>query len=134
LKIYMTFEGRKYELPIPLDATFREARMLKRFTGLRMGEFEEALQAGDAEAFAGAALIAFHRDNPLTAEEKFRKLDDVEVGTGLEYEADEEEGEDEASPPDEAASEAAADEPVSTPRKRSTRSTTATRGGSGTQS
>jgi hypothetical protein len=57
----LKIDGR--ELPFPqLDTlTFREAGLIKKATGLRMGQFEQALIDGDTDMVFSLALVAITR-------------------------------------------------------------------------
>lgn len=54
-------DGREYDLPHPETLTFREYGLIKRWVGLRAGELEEALQAGDTDPIVAFIVLGMRR-------------------------------------------------------------------------
>lgn len=63
----ITIDGSRY--PLPENFSFREAQWVKRLTGLRMGDFMEALSRGDADFTLAYAIVAMARNTELTAQQ-----------------------------------------------------------------
>lgn len=59
-------DGTEYAVPELDDLTFREANLVKRLTGLRVGEYEDAFSSGDTDMLLAIALIAKRRAGDLT--------------------------------------------------------------------
>lgn len=53
----------EYQFPEIDTITFREASLVKKLTGLRLGEFGEAFENGDTDMMVGLAAIAVHRNS-----------------------------------------------------------------------
>lgn len=83
--IVFTIDGQDY--PFGGDLSPRELGYVKRVSGVRAGELEEALQAGDAEVVVALALIAARRAGQTPDEDAL--LDGkAEVGVRFEDGAD----------------------------------------------
>lgn len=74
----LKIDERELEFPQLDTLTFREAGLIKKMTGLRMGEFEKAFNEGDTDIIYALALVAKSRadgtvdadallDTPITA-------------------------------------------------------------------
>src|SRR5581483_10489422 len=127
VKFVIDFEGREWEIPLPLEPTFKEARLIKQLTGLRVGEIPAAFAAGDHDAILAGALLAFLRAD--TSEEKalerFRRLENMKAQDVFRMETEVED-----DPPAEAAD--AADTSENEPRPSSTSDTSETPASPGT--
>lgn len=101
-------DGREFDFPVLDTMTFREAKLVKKATGLKMGQYAEALEDGDVDMLLAMALIAKLRADGIVDTEKLldMPIDKLEVFDDEVPEDDDEEAE--QSPPAEAA-EAAAD-------------------------
>jgi hypothetical protein len=104
------------EWDIPEHFTFEDAQTVKRVTkgsgggGLRMGEFFEALNAGDADALLAMTIVSASRElSPRALTELEQQLLGMDVGV-VEVIADDDQAEEEPAvlPPASAADEAAA--------------------------
>lgn len=71
---------------MPESFTYREMGLIKRITGLRAGELEDALNAGDVEVIVALAVIAGTRAGDTVTAEDFENLEFGAIG----IEADEE--------------------------------------------
>lgn len=58
--------GADYPFPEIDSITFREANLVKKLTGLRLGEFGEAFENGDTDMMVGLACVAVHRHSGQT--------------------------------------------------------------------
>lgn len=94
-------KGKQYE--IPEKFTYREMGIIKRVSGCRLGEINDAIDARDVEVYAALAIIAMRRAGEMVSEDDVLDLDFDEIT----FVSDEE---DEASPPDEAAADREADD------------------------
>lgn len=119
---FIVYRGSRYDWPD--DFTGREFLMIQQETGIRAGELEDALQAGDVHALACLVVVALQRAGveDVTAD------DVLELKIGVEGELDFEE-EDPTDAADVAASDAAPveDEPAKQPKSRSTAGATGRR-------
>jgi hypothetical protein len=113
-------QGEAYAFPDQL--TGREFGLVKQVTGLRAGEVEEALDAGDVELVLVLAVIAMRRAGK---EVDVEDLLDLPVGEGTIEIRDEE---DEEIPPADAAGSSEGAEPAAAPQRRTSRA-----GSSGTR-
>jgi len=84
-----------YELDLS-RFTNDELRLIKRESGVRAGEFEEALQAGDNDLLVCFALVALNRAGIVAAAERLWEADAGRIHIDLTSE----EEEDDAGPPD----------------------------------
>lgn len=109
----IVIQGEAY--PFPDQLTGREFGLVKQATGLRAGEIEEALDAGDVELVLTLAVIAMRRAGK---EVDVEDLLDLPVGEGTIEIRDEE---DEELPPDAAAGSSEGAEPAAAPRRRTSR-------------
>jgi len=66
---------RRY--PLPSSYTYREMGRIKTITGLRAGEIEQALIAGDAEIIVAIAVVAAERAGDSI---DISKIEDLEFG------------------------------------------------------
>ena len=66
---------RRYQLPSAY--TYREMGRIKTITGLRAGEIEQALVAGDSEVIIAIAVIAAERSGDTI---DMNKIEDLEFG------------------------------------------------------
>jgi hypothetical protein len=85
-----------YDGEYPLDVSYftnRELNIIKRLSGVRAGEIEEALRAGDNDLFVALAVIALRRHGVSVVEDA---IWDAETGK-LSFIAGAEEGD--ANPP-----------------------------------
>jgi hypothetical protein len=80
-ELKIVIDGQEYPCPLYETFTYREARTVKKETGLLMGEFFDALERGDSDAIFALALIAKLRDNPAFNVEDIYDLllDDIDV-------------------------------------------------------
>jgi hypothetical protein len=76
-------DGVEYQFPSFDTLSYREARRIKKETGLVMGQFFTALEQGDPDALLAVALIAKLRDNPAFKVEDLYdlQLDEIEIVT-----------------------------------------------------
>lgn len=76
-KAYFEIDGQRFDLPDYSSLTGRESSLIKRQFGVRAGELQEALGAGDTDALLGLVAVAILRatgevdvdklyDTPLT--------------------------------------------------------------------
>lgn len=56
----------EYPFPEVDTITYREAKIVKKLTGLRLGEYAEAFDSGDTDIFLGLAAVAVHRSTGQT--------------------------------------------------------------------
>lgn len=66
---------RRYQLPA--SYTYREMARIKSITGLRAGELEQALIAGDSEVIVAIAVVAAERAGDAV---DIGKVEDLEFG------------------------------------------------------
>ena len=66
---------RRYQLPA--SYTYREMARIKTITGLRAGEIEQALLAGDSEVIVAIAVVAAERAGDSI---DIGKIEDLEFG------------------------------------------------------
>lgn len=92
------------EYEIPAKLTFRETSLIKKLTGLRLGEFDEALAVNDPDLLVGFAAVSVMRQHPTFDPDT---LYEKEVGTIRFVFPDVRAGEGDERPPDEVAAEAA---------------------------
>lgn len=76
-------DGREYPFPSFDSLSYREARRIKKETGLVIGQFFNALEQGDPDALIAIALIAKLRDNPAFKVDDIYDLtlDEIEIVT-----------------------------------------------------
>src|SRR3954465_13375494 len=79
----LRIDGTEYQFPSFDTLSYREARRIKKETGLVMGQFFTALEQGDPDALLAVALIAKLRDNPAFKVEDLYdlQLDEIEIVT-----------------------------------------------------
>jgi len=111
------FDPGMLELGHPESLTNREAHQLKVMSGVRLGELQDALAAGDNDVLIALAAIILTRHGKRFDEEQ---LWDAPMGSGLTYEfsGQVEDGDDESPPenpplPDEPESEPSGPQPSS---------------------
>ena len=84
-------DGREYAFPDFESLTFKEARLMKDATGLKMGAMVEAFEEMDTDVIIALALVAMTRQDGWVDTEKLYDLpissielvlDDVDKGTG----------------------------------------------------
>jgi hypothetical protein len=75
--------GVDYPFPEIDTITYREAKIVKKLTGLRLGEYEEAFESGDTDMMIALAAVAVHRDSNRTDLDYLLdlKLDDIQFVT-----------------------------------------------------
>ena len=56
--VYIEWDGRDYPIPDYSQVTFRENQLVKRVTGLRVGELQEAFEKNDSDAILALFLIS----------------------------------------------------------------------------
>lgn len=56
-----TVDGRQFDLPAIETLTFRDYGLIKKWTGLRAGELEEAFGAGDSDPVMALMVIGMRR-------------------------------------------------------------------------
>ena len=56
--VYIEWDGREYPVPDYSQVTFRENQLVKRVTGLRVGELQEAFEKNDSDAVLALFLIS----------------------------------------------------------------------------
>jgi len=105
----IAIDGRELPFPVLDDLTFRESQLIKKVTGLKMGQFADALAEGDTDMLFAMALLAKMREDGVVDVEA---LLDTQIAKIEVIDDDEPEEPADASPPD-AAAEAAAVEPAS---------------------
>jgi hypothetical protein len=73
--------GVEYPFPSFDTLSYKEARRIKKETGLVMGQFFSALEEGDPDALFAVAVIAKLRENPRFDVEDFSELmlTDIEI-------------------------------------------------------
>jgi hypothetical protein len=59
----IAIDGREFDFPSLETLTFREAGLIKKITGLRMGQFAEAFENGDTDMVLSLALVAKMRED-----------------------------------------------------------------------
>ncbi len=97
------FDGT-YDLDMDVPFNGRELHVVKELAGVRLGEIEEALQAGDYDVFIAFAAIALTRAGKITKDQTIRAARDVLLeadGGNITLEADPEP----ANPPEQKPSE-----------------------------
>lgn len=75
---HVKIDGAVY--PLPENFTFRESQWVKKLTGLRAGDFLDALGAGDNDFALAYAAVAMARGTDLTQTQIERILLDKSVG------------------------------------------------------
>lgn len=66
-------DGRTYDMPMNL--TFRELGLVKRVSGVRSAEINEALEAGDTDVIAALIIIAMRRSGQDVKEDHVLSMD-----------------------------------------------------------
>jgi hypothetical protein len=56
-------DEKEYPFPELDTITFREARTIKKLTGLRLGEYEDAFEVVDADLMVALAAVALTRED-----------------------------------------------------------------------
>lgn len=56
----------EYPFPEIETITYRESKIVKNLTGLRLGEYAEAFEEGDSDMLVGLAAVAIYRNNGQT--------------------------------------------------------------------
>jgi len=56
--VYIEWDGRDYPVPDYSAVTFRENQLVKKVTGLRVGELQEAFEKNDSDAVLALFLIS----------------------------------------------------------------------------
>lgn len=69
--------GGRAALSAPSSYTYREMSRIKTITGLRAGEIQQALEAGDSEVIIAIAVIAAERSGDTI---DINKIEDLEFG------------------------------------------------------
>ncbi len=69
----VVIDGNEY--PIPQSFTFKEMSLIKRLSGVRAGELQQAMDAGDTDLMAAIAIIAMRRSGAEVDEAKFFDAD-----------------------------------------------------------
>ena len=74
-ELVITFPDGERRYPMPQSFTYREMGTIKRITGLRAGELEDALNAGDVDVIVALAVIAGTRAGDTVSPEDFEDLE-----------------------------------------------------------
>lgn len=120
----LLIEGREYDFPTSYD--LEEARMLKKLTGLYLGDLEDGLRIDDPDYITFLVWCVLHRDNPKIGVEDVGKLELMPIIEALAKVAEEEaSGTVDAGPPDVpvSASDSTSSEPSPTESSTSTSET-----------
>jgi hypothetical protein len=102
----LKIDGRELEFPELDTMTFREAGIIKKVTGLRMGQYAQAFEDGDVDMVLALALVALKRADGIVDQDI---LLDTPISK-IEVIPNEPEVEDNPDPPAPAAAEVAPDE------------------------
>jgi hypothetical protein len=71
----------EYPLPLPLVPTYREANLIKRVTGLTIGQLIARFMADDPDADVGLVIFALKRARPNVEEDDIAELYDLDIGS-----------------------------------------------------
>lgn len=74
-ELVIAFPDGERRYPMPESFTYREMGVIKRITGLRAGELEEALTAGDVDVIVALAVIAGTRAGDTVSADDFENLE-----------------------------------------------------------
>lgn len=74
-ELVITFPDGERRYPMPQSFTYREMGVIKRITGLRAGELEDALNAGDVDVIVALAVIAGTRAGDTVTPDDFEDLE-----------------------------------------------------------
>lgn len=96
----IVIEGREYPFPALDSLTFREAALVKKITGLKVGQLFEAFEQGDMDVLVGFAAVAKKRVDGGLDESALYDLPISAIE--IVVPEDEEEPEEEAGPLDQA--------------------------------
>lgn len=75
----LEINGTSYPFIRPEAMTLGEAHLLKKNSGVRIGELSDALEAGDAAVIASLVLISMRRVDPRKTFEEILLMDLTEV-------------------------------------------------------
>jgi hypothetical protein len=70
----IVIDGAEYKMPALDGITYKEANMIKKLTGLRMGQYGDAFDEGDMDMIFALAVVAKKRQDGYVDEEAMYNL------------------------------------------------------------